>query len=553
MSEKRKIVIIGGVAGGASAATRARRLSETASIVIVEKGPYVSFANCGLPYHLGGVIQERDALLVQTPQSLKERFNIDVLVNAEAIAIDRNARTVLVRNLITGADDTLTYDALILAPGAEAVRPPLPGLDLPNVFTLQTMSDMDGIIAHVRGTRVKRAAVIGGGFIGVEAAENLAGRGIAVSLIEADRQVLPPLDPEMASPLHAHLRENGIDLRLGAKASACAADGDGIAITLDGGGIVSADLVILAIGVRPRTDLAKRAGLEIGETGAIKVDDAMRTSDSAIYAVGDVVEVTNPVTGLPAFIPLAGPANRQGRIAADQIFGRDSRYRGTIGTSICKVFSLAAGATGASEKLLRRIGRPYQKTYLHPGHHAGYYPGAESISLKVIFDTASGAILGAQAVGAKGVDKRIDVIAASIAAGRTVFDLEHLELAYAPPYGSAKDPVNMAGFIAGNILRGEHRIIHAEEIGALDPARDMLLDVRTVEENAEGRMPNSINIPINELRGRIGELPRDRRIVVYCAVGQRGYVAQRMLTQMGFDAVNLSGGYATWIMSQAAR
>ncbi|HOS41407.1 MAG TPA: rhodanese-like domain-containing protein, partial [Spirochaetota bacterium] len=277
------------------------------------------------------------------------------------------------------------------------------------------------------------------------------------------------------------------------------------------------------------------------------------TSDSAIYAVGDAVEVTNPVTGLPAFIPLAGPANRQGRIAADQIFGRDSRYRGTIGTSICKVFSLAAGATGASEKLLRRIGRPYQKTYLHPGHHAGYYPDAESISLKVIFDTASGAILGAQAVGAKGVDKRIDVIAASIAAGRTVFDLEHLELAYAPPYGSAKDPVNMVGFIAGNILRGEHRIIHAEEIGALDPARDMLLDVRTVEENAEGRMPNSINIPINELRGRIGELPRDRRIVVYCAVGQRGYVAQRMLTQMGFDAVNLSGGYATWIMAQAAR
>ncbi len=543
------IVIIGGVAGGASAAARARRLSEGARITVIERGPFVSFANCGLPYHLSGVIPERNHLLVQTPESLSARFNLDVRINTEAVAINREAHTVTIRDVKSGQTDTIRYDRLILSPGAEAFRPPIEGIGLPGVYTLQTIPEMDAIIRHIREKKVSRAAVIGGGFIGIEAAENLALRGIAVSVIEADRQVMPPLDPEMAEILHAHLVENKIDLRLEQKVSAISRNNETLTISFAGGGSLDTDMIILAIGVRPRVTLAKNAGLEIGVTGGIVVNDGMQTSDPDIYAVGDAVEITNPLTGLPAAIALAGPANRQGRIAADRIFGRESRYHGTMGTSICQVFRLSAGAVGLTEKALARAGRPFLKSYTHAGNHAGYYPGSYPIAIKILFEPETGKIFGAQAVGADGVDKRIDVIATAIRAGMTVFDLEHLELSYAPPFGSAKDPVNMAGFVAANIIRSDHAILFAEDLHDLDPESAFLLDVRTRGEYEDGHIPGSVNIPVNELRRRMGELPKGKRIIAYCQVGLRGYVAQRMLSLSGFDSINLSGGYKNWLMT----
>jgi NADPH-dependent 2,4-dienoyl-CoA reductase/sulfur reductase-like enzyme/rhodanese-related sulfurtransferase len=549
MAENLRIVIIGGVAGGASAAARARRLSEDARITIIEKGPYVSFANCGLPYHIGGVIPEREHLLVQTPQSLKDRFNITVRTGTEAVAVDRAAHTVTLVDSSHGGTETIPYDRLILSPGADAFRPPLPGVDLPSVFTLQTIPDMDAVLSFIAREGVRSATVIGGGFIGLEAAENLALRGISVSIVEADQQVMPPLDPEMAELLHQHLAVKGVALHLGRKATSISHNGKAMSIAFADGGTLESGLVILSIGVRPRTKLARDAGLTIGVTGGISVDEGMRTSDPDIYAIGDAIEVMNPVTGLPGYVPLAGPANRQGRIAADRIFGRDAKYRGTLGTSICKVFDLAAGGTGASEKLLRKAGRDYRKIYVHAGNHASYYPGAFPVALKLMFDPVTGAILGAQAVGTEGVDKRIDILATAMSAGLTVYDLEHLELSYAPPYGSAKDPVNMAGFTASNMLRGDHRLIQPEDLHDLDPARDVLLDVRTVDEFKADNIDGSINIPVNELRARMGELPRGGRIIAYCAVGLRGYVAQRMLSLSGFDAVNLSGGFKTWLMT----
>ncbi|TAL35348.1 MAG: CoA-disulfide reductase [Spirochaetes bacterium] len=549
MGDKLRIVIIGGVAGGASAAARARRLSEDAAITIIEKGPYVSFANCGLPYHIGGVIPDRAHLLIQTPRSLKDRFNITVRTGTEAVAIDRAAHTVTLADAAGGGNETIPYDRLILSPGADAFRPPMPGVDLPSVFTLQTIPDMDAVLSFIAREGVRSATIIGGGFIGLEAAENLALRGIAVSIVEADSQVMPPLDPEMAELLHQHLAVKGIALHLGRKAAGITHNGKLAVISFEDGGTLESGMVILSIGVRPRTKLARDAGLAIGATGGIAVDEGMRTSDPEIYAIGDAIEVVNPVTGLPGYVPLAGPANRQGRIAADRIFGRDSKYRGTLGTSICKVFDLAAGGTGASEKLLRKAGRDFRKIYIHAGNHASYYPGAFPVALKLMFDPATGTILGAQAVGTEGVDKRIDVLATAMSAGLTVYDLEHLELSYAPPFGSAKDPVNMAGFTAANLLRGDHRAIQPEDLHDLDPARDVLLDVRTVDEFKADNIDGSINIPVNELRARMGELPRGGRIIAYCAVGLRGYVAQRMLSLSGFDAVNLSGGFKTWLMA----
>ncbi len=548
MNDGLKLVIIGGVAGGATAAARARRLSETSEITIIEKGPYVSFANCGLPYHISGVIPQRNSLLVQTPESLKSRFNIDVRINTEAIAINREKHTVTIKDLKSGIESDLAYDRIILSPGSLAFKPPIPGIDLPQIFTLQTIPDLDAIMKWISEKKVRRAAVIGGGFIGVEAAENLKERGIAVSIIEADKQVMPPIDPEMAELIHQHLRVMGVELFLEKKVKAIVEKNGALSIATEDGTSIETDMAILAIGVRPRSELAKKAGLETGPMGGITVNDRLQTSDPDIYAVGDAIEIHNPLSGLPGYIPLAGPANRQGRIAADQVFGRDSRYRGTMGTSICKIFSLSAGAVGVSEKYLKRMNMSYKKTIIHAGNHANYYPGSEPIALKLLFTPDKGAILGAQAIGTEGVDKRIDVIAAAAAGGLTVFDLEHLELSYAPPYSSAKDPVNMAGFTAANMIRGDHIVIHAEDIPGIDPAAALLLDVRTAGEYKRGNIPGSINIPVNELRPRMKELDKEKKIIIYCQVGLRGYVAQRMLTLSGFDAVNLSGGYKTWCM-----
>lgn len=541
-----KLIIVGGVAGGASAATRARRLSEDAEIIVFERGPDVSFANCGLPYYVGGEIAERSKLLVTTPQRLRARFRLDVRVNTSVESIDRAARRVRVREAASGREYEETYDRLILAPGAAPLRPPIPGVDLPNVFTLRNLADVDRIKARV-DQGVRQAVVVGAGFIGLELVENFVKRGIDTTVVELQNQVLPPFDAEMTTPIVEALHRRGVRVLLGESAEAFEESPEGVMVKLKSGGRRTAQLVILGVGVRPESRLAADAGLEVGARGGIRVDDRMRTSDPNIYAVGDAVEIRDAVTGDPAQIPLAGPANRQGRIAADNVFGRDVRYRGTQGTAIVGVFDRTAAMTGASEKSLRRGNRPYRKVYVHPAHHAGYYPGAEPMTLKIVFDPVSGKLLGAQAVGGAGVDKRIDVLAVAIQAGMTVFDLEEMELAYAPQFGSAKDPVNMAGFVASGLLRGDHPQVDVETVLATaEPDRPYLLDVRTAQEFAAGGIPGAVNIPVEELRERLGELPRSREIAAYCQVGQRGYVATRMLRQHGFPASNIGGGYQTY-------
>ena len=559
--DNKRVIIIGGVAGGASAAARARRLSESAEIILVERGPDVSFANCGLPYHIGGTIPSRQSLLVQTPEGLRKRYKLDVRVRTEAVRIDRAAKTVILRDLATGKESAEAYDALILSPGAEPVRPPIPGADRgpqtqyaafgdpgPLVFTLRNLGDMDAIKQAVdarKGRGARRAVVIGGGYIGLEMAENLRHVGLDVTLVELANQVFLAVDAEMAAPVHQQLKLHGVDLRLGTSVAGIEPSGDGLRVRLSTGETLEAALAILAVGVRPEVKLAREAALAIGPTGGIVVDEHMRTSDPAIYAVGDAVEVTDLVGGRPSLIPLAGPANRQGRIAADNVFGRPSVYRRTQGTAICKVFDLAVGLTGLTEKAARKAGRACEKVYIHPASHAGYYPGAAAISLKLLFDPGDGRVLGAQAVGADGVDKRIDVLATAIRAGMTVFDLADLELSYAPPYGSARDPVNYAGFVASNVIKGDMPVVHAEE--AVNPRpNQLLLDVRTPAEVEAGTIPGAINIPVDQLRARLGELPRDKEILAFCQVGLRGYVAVRILNQSGFTARNLSGGYKTY-------
>jgi NADPH-dependent 2,4-dienoyl-CoA reductase/sulfur reductase-like enzyme/peroxiredoxin family protein/rhodanese-related sulfurtransferase/TusA-related sulfurtransferase len=539
----KKIVIIGGVAGGASAAARARRLSEEAEIILLERGPYVSFANCGLPYHIGGEIADRDRLLVTTPEQLRKRFRIDVRTRNEVTAIQPAEKTVEIKNLETGKTYRESYDSLILSPGAEPVRPPIPGIGSPKVLTLRNMEDMDRIIQALDGK--PHATVIGGGYIGLEMAEALRRRKIATTLIELAPQVMGPADPEMVSILHQELTINGVDLRLGISVTAFSETANGLKLTLSSGETLETGVAVLAIGVKPETALAKFAGLELGPRGGIKVNDRMETSDKNIYAVGDAVEVTDFITRQPALIPLAGPANRQGRIAADNIFGRDVRYKDTQGTAICKVFNLAIGMTGLSEKAAKRAGIAYEKVYVHPASHASYYPGAAALSIKMLFDPMSGKVLGAQAVGADGVDKRIDVFAVAIRAGLTVFDLEELELSYAPPFGSAKDPVNFAGFVAANALRGDVKLCRVEDL--LKPQADqVLLDVRTPDEFSAGTVPGAKNIPVDELRARFGELPKEKEYLVFCKVGLRGYLACRTLSQNGFKCRNLSGGYTTY-------
>jgi NADPH-dependent 2,4-dienoyl-CoA reductase/sulfur reductase-like enzyme/rhodanese-related sulfurtransferase len=532
------VVIIGGVAGGMSAATRLRRLDESARITIIERSGHVSFANCGLPYLVGGVIERRDSLLLQTPESLGARFRLDVRVGHEARAIDRERCEVVVCDLATDLETAIPYDALVLSPGASPVRPPIPGIE--RALSLRNVEDTDAMVEAARDART--AVVIGGGFIGLEVAENLVHRRIATTIVEATDQVMAPLDPEMVEPVHRRIRRAKVALRLGAAVSAIG-DAD---VTLSTGERIPADIVVAAIGVRPETGLAAAAGLAIGPRGGITIDERFRTSDAQIYAVGDAVEKRDELDGSEALVPLANTANRQGRFVADVIAGRPGTDRGINGTAIVGVFGLQVATTGWNEKRLRAAGRPYLAVHVHPSSHAGYYPGAEGMALKLLLDPETDRILGAQGVGRSGVDKRIDVIATAMAGGLTASDLADLELAYAPQFSSAKDPVNMLGYAAMNARSGLTPTIQWHELAAAMADGATLIDVRDPGEHRHGAIPGSILIPVNELRDRLDEVPRGR-VVVHCAVGVRGHTATRILRQLGWDDVrNLDGGYTTW-------
>jgi NADPH-dependent 2,4-dienoyl-CoA reductase/sulfur reductase-like enzyme/rhodanese-related sulfurtransferase len=537
----KRVVIIGGVAGGASAAARIRRLDETAQIVILERSGYISYANCGLPYYIGGTIRDRRHLLVTTQEAMKKRFNIDVRTRTEALAIRPAERKVEARDLESGRSYGLEYDSLILSPGAAPVVPDLEGIGLPGIFALRTVEDTDRIKEYVDQRKPATALVVGGGYIGIEMAEALAGRGLAVTVVEMADQVLQPLDADMAAYVQLHLAGRGVGLRLSDAVKGFASSGNAVSATLRSGAILTADLVILAIGVRPETALAKEAGLKIGASGGIAVDEGMRTSDPAIWAVGDAAEVVHLSVNKNLLLPLAGPANKQGRVAADNICGRSSAYKGSIGTSIIKVFDLVAAAAGANEKLLKRFGVPYAVSVTHSGSHAGYYPGSQLMTVKLVYSPGDGRVLGGQIVGADGVDKRIDTIAVAVRHGLTVADLAEYELAYAPPFSSAKDPVNMAGFVAGNVVDG---LVKTVPWDGIDQERDFLLDVRTPQEYARGRIGDAVNIEVDVLRDNLKLVPAEKRVVVYCQVGLRAYVACRILSQSGYsDVVNLSGGY----------
>lgn len=538
-----RTIIVGGVAGGASCAARLRRLDENAEIVVYERGPYPSFANCGLPYHVGGVISEEAKLLVATPQLFRDRFRIDVRVRHEVTAIDRTARTVTVRDLGTGREFTDRYDRLVLSPGANAIIPAIPGIGLPGIFTVRTVPDARTIRAWIDEHHATRALVVGGGFIGLEMAENLRHRGLTVHLIEKADQVMPPLDTEMAAPVRARLEEHGVVVTLGDAAVAITAEAGALRVHTERGGEQVVDLVILAIGVRPETTLARQAGLELGPRGGIRVDPHMRTSDPNILAVGDAVEVTDLATGQPALIPLAGPANRQGRLAAGVIAGRDGTFRGVQGTAVCGVFGLTVALTGASEKSLKRVGAEQPGVvHLHPTHHVGYYPGAKPIHLKLLYRRSDGVVLGAQAVGEEGVERRIDAIGVAMRFGATVEDLADLELCYAPQYGAAKDPVNLAGMVAANERCGDTPTV---PWSAADDLAFAVLDVREPGEWSAGHHQRALHIPLHRLRERLAEVPHDRPVAVYCAGGQRSHYAVRLLRQHGYDARNLPGGWQT--------
>ena len=551
-----KVIIVGGVAGGASCAARLRRLDEKAQIIMVERGPYVSYANCGLPYHIGGVIEKESSLLVASEATFREQFAIDCRTRCEAIKISPKDKTVDLRNVATGEVTTESYDKLVLSPGAPSVRPPLPGIDLPGIFEVRTVPDARAVrewlekgslflagmhrYSGFQTVRPKtRAVVIGGGFIGLETAENLVHRGFDVTLVEMLDQILAPIDQEMARIVEGYVERHGIRLALNDGVAGFKQGANGtVDVLTKSGKTYPADIVILALGVRPDTALAKSAGLEIGKRGGIRVDEHMRTSNPDIFAVGDAVEVKDFVTGEWSLIALAGPANRQGRIAADVIAGRESRFRGSQGTSIIGFFGGAAAWTGASEKTLKKLGNSdYEKVYLYPNSHAGYYPGAKPIAMKIIFRKSDGRLLGAQALGEDNVDKRISALAMAIQMGATVYDLEEAELCYAPQFGSAKDPVNFAGMVAADVLRGDMPISHWD---SADNA--LLLDVREPVELAVESAPGVVNIPLGQLRARLGELPRDREIRVICRSGQRAYYATRVLLQKGFKARNLAGG-----------
>lgn len=547
-----KYLVIGGVAGGATAAARLRRMDENADIILFERGKYVSYANCGLPYYIGGVIAERDKLFVQTVEGFTARFNIDIRTEQEVTAIHPKNKIIEVKNLGTGQTYTESYDKLVLSPGAEPLRPNIEGINSKKIFTLRNVPDTDTIKNYVDQNKPHHAVVVGGGFIGLEMAENLHDLGINIAVVEMANQVMAPLDYSMAAIVHQQLIDKKIDLRLEDGVSRFEETSEGILVHLRSGKQITTDLLILSIGIRPETRLAKEAGLAIGSLGGITVNDYMQTSDPNIYALGDTVEVINSVTSKPALIPLAGPANKQGRIVADNIvFGNCKTYKGTIGTSIAKVFDLTVAAAGANAKLLKREGIVYRSSYTHSASHAGYYPGAVPMSIKILFSPEDGKLLGAQIVGFDGVDKRIEMLAQVIQRKGTVYDLTELEQAYAPPYSSAKDPVNMAGYVAENILTKKVEIIGWRDIARLS-SETILIDVRTADEYSLGSIPGAINIPVDELRSRLSELPKNRPIVVTCAVGLRGYLAYRILIQHGYkDIRNLSGGYKTWSIATA--
>ncbi|MDO6639152.1 FAD-dependent oxidoreductase [Shewanella sp. 5_MG-2023] len=565
-----KILIIGGVAGGGSAAARARRLSEDAEIIMFERGEFVSFANCGLPYHIGGDIKDRSKLLLQTPESFLARFNVDVRVMNEVTAINSVTKSVTVKDLISGNEYTETYDKLLLSPGAGPIVPPIAGIDNPLTHSLRNIPDMDRILNTIKTNKPEHATVVGGGFIGLEMMEAFHQLGIKTTLIEMAEQVMTPVDREMAGFAHAEIRQQGVDLKLGVALEAVEftpcdhilsiESGENeahqhkqgkLSLSLNNGESLETDILIMAIGVRPETKLAKEAGLKIGDLGGIYTNENMQTSDPDIYAVGDAVEDKDFVTGKQTLVPLAGPANRQGRMAADNMLGRNETYKGTQGTAICKIFDLAVASTGQNEKQLKRDGVEYQKVYVHTASHASYYPGAEIVSFKMLFDPKTGKIFGAQAVGKDGVDKRIDVMAVAQRAGMTVEQLQDLELTYAPPYGSAKDVINQAAFVANNLIKGDASAIHFEEMDDLS-ADQLLLDVRNPGElEAGGCIAGSINIPVDQLRQRMSELPKDKEIVIYCQVGLRGNVAYRQLVNNGFKARNLIGGYRTYKFAKA--
>jgi NADPH-dependent 2,4-dienoyl-CoA reductase/sulfur reductase-like enzyme/peroxiredoxin family protein/TusA-related sulfurtransferase/rhodanese-related sulfurtransferase len=535
-----KLLIVGGVAGGASAAARAARLDSFAEIVVFERGKYMSFANCGLPYYIGEVIKQRDSLMVMTPEKFKGRTGIEVRVQQEVLEIHTDKKFVRVKNHQTGEVYTEPYDKMILATGSSPLIPPVPGADDPDVMTLWTIPDVDRIKDRV-DSGIKDAVVVGGGFIGLEVVENLVERGVNVTLVEMLHQVLPTIDAEMASLLEDELAEKGVNLQLNNGVAEIRKDGEKHCVLLQDGTKLSAEMVVMCAGVKPNNELAVNAKLELGQRGGIKVNENLRTSNADIYAVGDVIEVVDPVLNVPAMVPLAGPANRQGRIAADNVFGADEKYNGTIGTSICKVCDLTAAAVGATEKRLKAAGKEFLKTYLVPDSHASYYPGGQALYMKVLFEK-SGKLLGAQIIGRDGVDKRIDLLAVAIRKGLTVSDLAEFELSYAPPYGSAKDPVNYVGFIAENIIKGDSVVVSPDEL----KEGDFVLDVREPDEVICGAIPGSLNIPLGKLRDCLDQLPEDKEILINCKSGARAYIAERYLRQKGYDVKNISGGYMTW-------
>ena len=546
----KKVLIVGGVAGGASCAARLRRLDEDAEIIMFERGEYISFANCGLPYHISGEIEDREELILQTKESFNERFNVDVRLKNEVVAIDRENKQVMVKDLITDEEYTENYDTLVLSTGSSPLRPPIPGIDSEKINVLWTIPDMDKIMDILTQQKVKSAVVVGGGFIGIEMAENLTHAGIKVTIVEMLNQVMAPLDWDMAQILHKHLVKKGVDLVLGDGVKSFEETHSGVTVNTNGGKTLEVDTVILAIGVKPNSELAVNSGLEVNKRGGIVIDESLKTSDENIYAIGDVVETKDFITGGRTMIPLAGPANKMGRMAADNIAGMKRIYRGTQGSSVAKVFKLTAANTGKNEKQLLSEGmmldRDYKVTMIHPGSHAGYYPGAKTISLKVIFEKEGGKVLGAQAVGHEGVDKRIDVLATAINFGATVYDLEELELCYAPPYSSAKDPVNMSGFYGENILSGTIDNILYTQLKDMNE-NQVILDVRTEEELEDGTIEGAINIPVDDLRERLDELDKTKEYIVSCAVGVRAHTACRILIQNGFKNVkNLAGGYTTY-------